>query len=102
MHEGCVRDGRLFTQGHVEPFDPTQVLEGSVRDGYLAAVLHIERLNPAQVHKGRVRDPIALRHVHRVQPCARVASNMNEIRIDDRSLSPDSEIDVLPILTQFR
>ena len=52
-------------------------------DGHLVAASHVERFDSAQEHKGRIRDPASSHHVHSVQSCERVASNMNEIRIDD-------------------
>ena len=64
------------------------MLEGRVRDGHLVTVCHVEPVDPAQVHKGSVRDPEALRHVYSVQSFARVASNMDEIRVDDIFSSP--------------
>ena len=48
-----------------------------------------------------VRDSTALPHDRSMQPCTRVASNINEIRIDDRLLSPDWEIVFGPILIKF-
>ena len=68
---------------YVDRMDPAQVHEGLDSDGHLFAVHHVELLDPAQVHENRVRDPAAHTHVHIVQPCARIASNMNKIRIDD-------------------
>ena len=84
IHEGSVRDDRLFAHPHVERFDPAQVHKGRVRDGRLVAEVHVKLLDSTKVHEGRICDPAALTYVQSVQPCTRVALNMNEVRIDYR------------------
>ena len=82
VHEGHVCDGRLIARIHVELLDPAQVHKCRVCD--LSGGAHCERLNPTQMHKGSVRDPATSQHLHSVQSCAHIASNMDEVRIDDR------------------
>ena len=93
MHEGSVQDGRLPAAVHAERVDPAQVHKGRVSD--LGAVDHVERLDPASVHKGRIRDSLTPTHVHSVQPCTRVSSNIDEIRVDDRFVPPHNSSDTL-------
>ena len=88
VHKSRVRGCRLVAVDHVERLDPAQVHKGRIRVGRLTAPAHVERLDPAQVHEGCVSDSDTLPRVHRVQPCTRIASNMDEIRIDNRFASP--------------
>ena len=73
----------------VERLDSDYLGESNSRDhdGCLVAANHVERVDSAQVHKGRVRY-FAPNHARIVQPCARVATTMNEVRVDDAFAPP--------------